>query len=277
MRLQIAVLITMLALPFSVSAEDWVFDVYEDPLTDVVRTYAAKDGLVMYCENGGRVSLSVKYPTSTLLKSSVADVIYRFDKDTPITKEWDTTADGQSIVAPFSVVKSFVRSVFTSEKVFIRATDYRDVPTDLTIYLGGANEDDISNFADKCGVEVETVDPNILTAMSQFSTDTAMNLDNYGPKSTLCLKTPLNILGYVKDVDVNSAKDVEFYNSVFRFLETYPKLCEDRKKLKIKGLKSCKTYTIDSFKLFSLYSIGKEMAEDPKAFKEMCGSIRIYD
>jgi hypothetical protein len=274
MGLRILVLISTFLLPFSVNAEDWVFGLSDDPITDEVSSIAFKDGLAIVCENGTMSGIMVMFGITTLFDGE-STTTYRFDKSEPITKDWYTKS--REILLPRNLEKSFFRSVFRSEKVFIRATTVFGENADKLINLNGASEEEITNFADECGIEVD-VPIEISTAQNKLPFEIWSDVDNWGPITTQCNKGTLNRLGLLKDEEVNSVKDASLYHSISSYLESFPTLCKNRKKLKIKGLeKKCKKIVDDSWKMVELYSIGKGFSKDKDDYLKVCGGAKRFD
>lgn len=254
-------------------AEEWSFGKTEDPLTDEVITFAKKEGLEILCSNRSISKISIQFDNPPLFKvDTYSTTTYRFDKNKPNTEVFSTKFDDRKIVSPNPLKRSFFRNVFSSEKVFIRATNKDGGPSDKLIDLSGASEEEISNFADSCGTEVD-ISAEVLTAQSQFSIQMINVIEDLGPLTTQCLKYGYSLIGFVEDEDVNSKKDAKFYNSVASLLESYDTLCENRKKLKIKGFEHCEGVKSDNYRIL----IGGPIAlksDDKEKLNKMCPKER---
>ena len=280
--LKVLLVITLISVTNGSLAEDWSFDSAEDPLTDKITVYGAKDELVLLCDEIGlRVSIHYGIMGNLLTlggRDTLNTVTYRFDKETPITTKdrWSLSGSRQALVLPKSISKSFFRSVFSSDKVVIQAYDSIGVPQVKIIDLRGASEEQISNLAEVCGVEVN-VSEELLTAQNLLPEDLAGKIENWGPKYTECKKGGLKTLGFWDESDLDSKKDAKFYTAIASYIESFPKLCKDRRKLKIKGMKGCKNYSAPHLMFLTLYKIGEATADDKDAYVERCGRLRSHN
>lgn len=121
----------------------WQYRTMTDPFTDI-RSHAAtlvvKDGknshaLVVRCNAG---TLETLVDLGKAMGKKPVAVRWRVDKNDPVQEQWQTSADGKSVLAPDAL--AFARLMARGQTLAFEATSPRNVSYLLRGSLAGSNE-----------------------------------------------------------------------------------------------------------------------------------------
>lgn len=272
---------------------EWVFGVNKDPITDEATYYAVNDGIFMFCGmyDGRRrtgVTLSLAVDPKKRIERKEVTVTTRFDDKPPVTSDkWRvfTEDDSYQLVVPRGAETDWVRDIFTSSSLFVRAGESLGVgfgKGDVRLDLTGAEYVDVVTFANHCGVQLYESSA-VQRAKEGVPNDVLNTLLRMGPQTTVCKKEAFAHLGLLDESDFHEDKDVRFYNAVKMYIKQYPQHCEDREQNGMESwcvdnLTEDKTATRSDkawAALIDTYSINEHFNERSEEFLERCGNIFI--